>query len=80
MDTRGTSLIYTEFMVNKKLLVISMDKTQRDDYFFKFKNLESKLIIALESSRCMYKLQSHSIWVRVVESIASMTIRRLPNR
>jgi len=59
-------------------LQLTMSEKENEDCYESFHNIEARLTIALESARSLYQLQKHSIWARIVESIAAMTYNKLP--
>jgi hypothetical protein len=78
IDSRGTYLIYLDFSLNRGRLELTMTEEESEENLEELNNLESKVRVALETSRSLFSLQNRSIWARIAESIAVMTYNKLP--
>jgi hypothetical protein len=75
IDSQGTYRISLNFRINRGRLRLTGEES--DQEYQQLNNLESKLHVALETSRSLYTLKNRSIWARIAESIASRTFDRL---
>jgi hypothetical protein len=71
IDERGTHWIFVKF--DRGRLGFVLEKAEN---YKELANLESKLRVALEISRCKYYLQNRSIWARIAESFAMIGYRK----
>jgi hypothetical protein len=74
IDSRGTYKIYANFSLNRGRLQLGLKLTMTEEEFYEtvpeLDNLESKVKVALETSRSKYSLQKLGVSARIVESIA----------
>lgn len=78
IDSHGTYMIYLNFRINRGRLKLTGEESEED--WQELNNLESKVRVALETSRSMFNLQNRSIWARIAENIAVMTYNKLPKQ
>lgn len=75
MDSQGTYRISLNFRINRGRLKLTGEESEQE--YQQLNNLESKLYVALETSRSLYALKNRSIWARIAEGIAARTFDRL---
>jgi hypothetical protein len=76
IDSQGAWLIYNRFSIDVLNLLMSMSSREFTwDMSLEKSLLESKLTRALEIARTKYKLESRSLWVRILESIKETFIQ-----
>jgi hypothetical protein len=78
IDNRGFVHFYAQFRINKKRIECYLTDEETEEYLATLHNMESKLLVALHIARSLYQLQNRSMWLRFVESITAITIRKLP--
>lgn len=72
IDSRGARLIYLEFHINRGLLRFNRIGQEGAQNYQRLRNLETKLTVAVETSRSNYSLQNLSTWGRISESLTKV--------
>jgi hypothetical protein len=72
LDVRAARLIYLKHNLSEQYLNFSIpDYLFNSGLIMELDMIEAKLIRAVETARVRYQLKARSLWVRIVESLAT---------